>query len=58
MDWFCYSLTSKEQVALMGVLFLIGTFAIIFKARGYGFIVEKLLVLIGGLLLVYLGTCR
>jgi hypothetical protein len=57
MDWFCYSLTGKEQIALLGVIFVIGTFAIIFKSHGYGFLVEKLLVLGGGLLLVYLAAC-
>ena len=58
MDWFCYSLTSNEQIALLGVIFVIGTFTIIFKSHGAGFLVEKLLALGGVLLLVYLGGCR
>jgi hypothetical protein len=58
MDWFCYSLTSNEQIALLGVIFVIGTFAIIFKPHGAGFLVEKLLALGGVLLLVYLRGCR
>ena len=58
MDWFCYSLTSNEKIALLGVIFVIGTFAIIFKSHGAGFLVEKLLALGGVLLLVYLGGCR
>jgi hypothetical protein len=58
MDWFCYSLTSKEQIALLGVLFVIGTFAIIFKSHGASFLVEKLLALGGALFLVFIAACN
>jgi hypothetical protein len=58
MDWFCYSLTSNEQIALLGVIFVIGTFAIIFKSHGAGFLVEKLLALGGALFLMFVGACN
>ena len=58
MDWFCYSLTSNEQIALLVVIYVIGTFAIIFKSNGSSFLVEKLLALGGVLLLVYLAGCH
>jgi hypothetical protein len=57
MNWFCYSLTSTEQIVLLGVVFAIGAFAIIFKSHGSGFLVEKLIILIGGLLLVFHSAC-
>jgi hypothetical protein len=58
MDWFCYSLTSHEQIALLGVIFVIGTFAIIFKSHGAGFLIEKLLALGGALFLVFVAACN
>jgi hypothetical protein len=58
MDWFCYSLTSNEQIALLGVIFVIGTFAIIYKSHGAGFLVEKLLALGGVLGLVFVAACH
>ena len=58
MDWFCYSLTSNVQIALLGVIFVIGTFTIILKSHGAGFLVEKLLALGGALFLVFVAACN
>lgn len=58
MDWFCYSLTNNEKIALLSLIFVVGTLAIIFKSHGSSFLVEKLLALSGALVLVFVGACN
>ena len=58
MDWFCYELNSNERIAVLVTIYVIGTFAIILKSNGSGFLLEKLLALGGVLLLAYLAGCH